>query len=232
MKLIVTGATGFVGTEVLRQALRNPEFTEVIALARKHVDPPQDSGDDTGKLRSVVLEDWTAPYPESVKEVIRDADACIWTLAVTPSASRNMGVEEVSRVCHEFTIQGLRHMAECARRPFRFVYTSGVTIERDQSKELAFLMEYRRMRGRTETQILDFAKENAGVEVTITKPAAIGGPGREGVNEAMRPVFAAFGDAPEVHVEVLASVMLGVCEKGCERDTLWPRELVGGVGGL
>ncbi|CAG8983331.1 hypothetical protein HYALB_00007459 [Hymenoscyphus albidus] len=164
MKLIVTGATGFVGTEVLRQALRNPEITEIIALARKHVDPLQDSGDGTRKLRSVVHEDWTALYYP-------------W-------------IEEYGGVCEEA------------------------------------------VQGRTEAQILDFAKENEGVEVTITKPAGIGGPGREGVNEAMRPVFAAFGDVPEVHVEVLVGVMLGVCGRGCERDTLWPRDLVGGEGGL
>jgi uncharacterized protein YbjT (DUF2867 family) len=35
MKLIITGATGFVGTEVIRQALSNSTITSIIALARK-----------------------------------------------------------------------------------------------------------------------------------------------------------------------------------------------------
>jgi uncharacterized protein YbjT (DUF2867 family) len=80
MKLIVTGATGFVGTEVIRQALRNPAVTSVVAIARRAVPTPDNAGPsaDTSKLQSVVLEDWTSPYPESVKEHMKGADACIW----------------------------------------------------------------------------------------------------------------------------------------------------------
>jgi hypothetical protein len=37
-------------------------------------------------------------------------------------------------------------MAAVGNKPFRFVYTSGVTIERDQTKSLPFLAEYRLMR--------------------------------------------------------------------------------------
>lgn len=44
MKLIVAGATGFVGTEVVRQALRNPAVTSVVALARKPLLPPTNAG--------------------------------------------------------------------------------------------------------------------------------------------------------------------------------------------
>lgn len=80
MKLIVAGATGFVGSEVIRQALSNSAVTSVIALARKPVLPPANVAPDadTSKLQSVVLEDWVGPYPESVKEHLNGADGCIW----------------------------------------------------------------------------------------------------------------------------------------------------------
>ena len=80
MKLIVTGATGLVGSEVIRLALRNPAVDSVVAVARKPVLAPAnpDLKAETSKLQSVVLEDWTGPYPEYVKQHVKDADACIW----------------------------------------------------------------------------------------------------------------------------------------------------------
>jgi nucleoside-diphosphate-sugar epimerase len=169
MKLIVAGATGFVGTEVVRQALRNPAVTSVVALARKPLLPPTNAGPsaDTSKLQAIVLEDWTSPYPGFVSEHIKGADACIWsvnpelqfrrkeshafsyrTLAVTPTKSREMDFAEVTKICSDYTINGLENIATLANRPFRFVYTSGVLIERDQSKSLPFLADYRHMRVR------------------------------------------------------------------------------------
>jgi uncharacterized protein YbjT (DUF2867 family) len=80
MKLIVAGATGFVASEVIRQSLRRPEITSVVALARKAVPPPPhaESAEETSKLKSVVVEDY-GEYPDDVKKEFAGADACIWS---------------------------------------------------------------------------------------------------------------------------------------------------------
>lgn len=79
MKLIVSGATGFVATEVIRQSLSIPSITSVIALARRPVSAPENlgAGADTSKLQSVVLEDF-GQYSDDVKKQLAGADACIW----------------------------------------------------------------------------------------------------------------------------------------------------------
>lgn len=41
MKLIVTGATGFVGKEVVRLSLKQPDITAVVALSRTPLSMPQ-----------------------------------------------------------------------------------------------------------------------------------------------------------------------------------------------
>jgi len=78
MKLIITGATGFVATEVLRQALLLPSITSVVAVARKPVTAPVGTpSTNASKLKSVVVEDY-GTYPEDVKKELAGADACIW----------------------------------------------------------------------------------------------------------------------------------------------------------
>ena len=79
MQLIIAGASGYLATELVRQALCLPKITAVIALARRKVEVPTrlGQGADVGKLRSVVVRDY-GEYPAEVKELLGKADACIW----------------------------------------------------------------------------------------------------------------------------------------------------------
>lgn len=85
MKLIVAGSTGFVGTELIRQALSNPTITSIAALARRPTTVPLNAGPgaDSAKLKSVICEDF-GNYPESVKQDLAGADACIWYYKHSP----------------------------------------------------------------------------------------------------------------------------------------------------
>jgi uncharacterized protein YbjT (DUF2867 family) len=75
MKLIVTGATGYVGSEVVRQALQLKQITSVIALARKPVQLKESI--DQSKLKNVTIKDYTE-YSDEVKREFASADGCIW----------------------------------------------------------------------------------------------------------------------------------------------------------
>jgi hypothetical protein len=59
-----------------------------------------------------------------------------------------MDFAHVTTVCYDYTIHALKSMAALANKPFRFIYVSGILIERDQTKELPYLAEYRHMRVR------------------------------------------------------------------------------------
>lgn len=73
MKLIVAGASGFVGSRVIRQALRRPEITSVVALSRK----PVESIEGLTGFKNVIVPDYGV-YPEDVRRELAGASACIW----------------------------------------------------------------------------------------------------------------------------------------------------------
>lgn len=79
MKLVIGGSTGFVATEIISQALKNPAITSIVALGRREavVSPDADSDTAQTKLKSVICEDFEV-YPDSVKAELENADACIW----------------------------------------------------------------------------------------------------------------------------------------------------------
>ena len=77
MKLIVAGATGFVGKEVIRLGLKRPDITTVLALSRTPVLLAPEDGTNISKLQNVIIKDY-GDYPDSVKNDLAGADACIW----------------------------------------------------------------------------------------------------------------------------------------------------------
>ena len=79
MKLIVSGASGFVGEEVVRQALADSRITSLIAISRSSITPPEneDKKADLAKFRNVIVKDYGS-YPDEAKSEFEGVDAVIW----------------------------------------------------------------------------------------------------------------------------------------------------------
>jgi hypothetical protein len=160
-----------------------------------------------------------------------------------------MDFADVTKVCSDYTINGLTNMAALANTPFRFVYTSGFLVERNESKDLSnlgpmadyFIMRVRfllssvvvisnntQLQGRVENALLDFAKQHApDVQVTVSKPGAIDGPAREAATNAMvQTLFDRFGHVSRAHVSELAAAMIDQCMNGITKDPLLSDDLV------
>ena len=74
MKVILTGATGFIGGEVLHQCLQNPSITSLVTLSRRNL--PNIAAKNP-KLKVVVLKDFMN-YSDDVLQDLAGAEACIW----------------------------------------------------------------------------------------------------------------------------------------------------------
>ena len=97
MKLILFGATGMVGSGVLREALADPDVQAVLSVGRRAC------GVAHPKLRELLLPDlfdFTAAEPQ-----LTGWDACVWALGVS-----SVGLDEAAyaRVTEALTLQWAR----------------------------------------------------------------------------------------------------------------------------
>ncbi|KAJ6608624.1 hypothetical protein B0H10DRAFT_520929 [Mycena sp. CBHHK59/15] len=166
MKVILTGATGFIGTEVLLQCLENPAVTSIVVLTRRPlpgivpVDP---------KVQVIVMKDFDV-YPDEVVKQMAGADACIWCMGTT-AAIPEIEIDNPSRcACFAPTLAS-------QQKPFRYMHCSGRLAEKDQSKSLLFLQEGRRIKGKTENEMVAVEKQTelhqGRWETFIAKPAMV-----------------------------------------------------------
>jgi hypothetical protein len=204
MKVILTGVTGFIGSEVLTQCLHDPTITSIIALSRRRL--PADITKDP-KVSVMVMEDFTV-YSEKVISKMEGADACIWA----------MGTREALEIETTYPLAFYNAIGPSIARqkkPFRYIHLSGILAEKDQSKCLLFLQEYRRVKGRAELSVLDFQSNEAKLyggnwQSFIVKPSMVLPKKRE--KSDLRWLGRVFTGS--VDVDELAAAMLILCGMG------------------
>lgn len=81
MHLILTGATGLVGSAVLHSMLTTPSVTKISILSRRPV--AQAEGHEKAK---VIIQKDFATYEKGVLEELKDAHGVVWALGITSTA--------------------------------------------------------------------------------------------------------------------------------------------------
>ncbi|KAH6684995.1 hypothetical protein F5X68DRAFT_277000 [Plectosphaerella plurivora] len=227
MKLIVTGATGYVASEVLRLAVKMSEITSVVAVARR---PVKLTGPGADKIRSVVIEDMAnIPMPSGqnsrghphASENAADMDDDR-TVAVLPQRTFSMDADEVRRVC-ETAVAGLSAMSDARpAKPFRFLHMSGTLGAREKVDKPLLMGTYGLMWGDVEKKVLALAAE-LGVEACVAKPGFISN--GSGVGNALGWVIKKSGAAPALTVTELSRAMLRQVVGGFEKEPLTGEDL-------
>ena len=73
MKLVLTGSTGWIGGQVLKQCLEDPRIDSLVILSRRNM--PKLDGNP--KTKVIVMSDFLH-YPDNVLYELDGSDACIW----------------------------------------------------------------------------------------------------------------------------------------------------------
>ncbi len=94
MHLILTGATGLVGSGCLHAMLAAEAVTAVTVLSRRPV--PMAEGHE--KVH-VIIHDNFRNYPPELLEKLKGAEGCVWALGVSQNLVDNECVSPVSHAC-------------------------------------------------------------------------------------------------------------------------------------
>ncbi len=145
MKVIITGATGTAGSEVLRQALADQDVTEVLVLARR----PLDVTDP--KLRIAVLDDfldYSAVMPQ-----LAGYDACLWCLGISQT---EVSKEDYEKITHDYALAAAQAMQGLGEG-FRFCFLSGRGADSAEKSSILFA----RIKGKTENALTRLGQPKA-----------------------------------------------------------------------
>lgn len=224
MKLIVSGATGYLATEVLRQSLARPEITSVVALSRRPVSAPE--GLDASKLKNVILKDFNS-YSEEDKKELSGANGCIWTIGITPAKAIGVSKEDLRRVHLDYTVAGIKAMHEASTaKPFRFIYLSGFAVSRDPKAKYTVGGDQLRLRGEVETTLAKYAAESNGeVEFAAARSGLITTTGAS-ISKAVAGIVAALGVFKVITAGEISAALISQVVNGIEKDPLGNDDLV------
>ncbi|KAG8532663.1 uncharacterized protein KY384_002540 [Bacidia gigantensis] len=210
MKLILFGATGFIGGEILTHALANPSITSLIVISRRQLpsSPPD------AKLKVLISEDIIALSPSILSECA-DADACIWAVGTKPFGAT---LEDARRFDVEGTMSVAKKLADVANEggnregKFRFVYTSGILVIKDQESSVWVLGKFRKLRGEVEIGLSALGKERGDVlETYVTRPAFV----------LRRTLLSSFWSIfPSIKVDELAAATVHLALEGSPDQTV------------
>lgn len=76
--LILTGATGLVGSGVLQQMLTNDAVSRISILSRR----PVKMAEGQAKAKVIIHKDFNT-YDEALLDELKDAQGCVWALGVS-----------------------------------------------------------------------------------------------------------------------------------------------------
>ncbi|KJZ71385.1 hypothetical protein HIM_09226 [Hirsutella minnesotensis 3608] len=158
MHLILTGATGLVGSSVLDAMIANKEVNKISILTRRPVKMADDRNDP--RVQVILHQDFTT-YDAALLDKLRGADACVWALGISQT---KVNAEDYVKITKDYalaaadafsTLSPTSSLPTSQQRPFRFIYVSGEGATHSPGR---FSAIFARTKGDTERALANTAE--------------------------------------------------------------------------
>jgi uncharacterized protein YbjT (DUF2867 family) len=212
MKIIITGATGLIGAEVVRQAITDADITEIVLLVRSQ---PEITAT---KIKTVIHTDFI--NYSNLKEHFADANALIWCLGISQT---QVSKKQYEIITYDYVVACAKYCLQ-VNPAIRFVFVSGDGADRTEKSSTLF----KRLKGKAENALLQCGLQ----KVIIARPDAVNpkhkNPKAPFAYKLIYPLFPLIEKlAPHkiIWSDVLARALLQLAKKESEKNTLENVEL-------
>ncbi|KAJ5123115.1 hypothetical protein N7448_009212 [Penicillium atrosanguineum] len=166
MHLILTGATGLVGSSVLDAMLKNTSISKISILSRRAVPMAEDAKDP--RVRVITHRDFESYGPE-VLDQLKGAEGCVWALGISQS---QVNADEYVKITKDYALAAANAFStlETTQPPFRFIYVSGEGATQDPGR---FSPIFARVKGETEKLLGELSEQNPRIRVDSMRPGFV-----------------------------------------------------------
>ncbi len=208
-KIILTGATGYVGEGVLLECLAHPQIEAVLVVGRKSC------GMEHPKVKELLVKDFFSL--DTVKDQLRGYDACCFCAGIS---SVGMNEADYTRITYDATIAFAK--AVLAASPgIQFNYVSGAATDGSEQGRIMWA----RVKGRTENELgrLGF-KQSYNFRPGIMKPS----PGQRNPKTWQRilvPIFSLLMPRSTCRMQEMGLAMINSVLKSYSKRTLEVKDI-------
>lgn len=240
MKIILCGATGFIGNQLLEDLIKHNYVSHILVLTRHQIDRRYAIHD---KVTQIIHEDFST-YPDYILDKLASyqPEGCIWALGGRSMASFK-NKDEAEKVWIHYPLQAAMSFSRSLatrldpsadprkyKFPFRFVFMSAWGAEHDQSRSLWLWNDSRKIKGAAEKALFDVADNCEKVqgkkcfEVVALRPGTVISKG-DAISTIMTEAV-----SPSIAVDRLSKSAIKVAMEGTgdvEKRWLENKELLG-----
>jgi hypothetical protein len=194
MHVILTGATGLIGSGVLDAMIKMKDIKKISILSRRPV--PMADHANNPRIHVIIHQDFET-YDSELLDKLKGAKGCVWALGIS---STQVGTEyvykpfqytwsdrpanhllsEYIKITKNFSLAAARAFETLAspEQPFNFVYVSGSGANTEPGM---FTQLFARVKGEVELALADMCRSNPSFHTISARPMAVDASGHAAI---------------------------------------------------